>query len=89
MPRPMVRANGEAWCKTASPMSLDRLRAHTDERLIGDMRASGIDEHAIDETLMEEFCRPLAGMFQVSAQAMRIRLEEIELLTRGDVRTLF
>jgi len=89
MPRPMVRAAWESWCKTASPMSLDRLRTHTDERLIGDMRASGMDEHAVDETLMEEFCRPLAGMFQVSAQAMRIRLEEIELLTREEAKTLF
>ncbi|NLE59239.1 MAG: ImmA/IrrE family metallo-endopeptidase [Planctomycetes bacterium] len=89
MPRPMVRTAWESWCKTTSPMSLDQLRARTGERVIADMVASGMDEEAVAANLMEGFCRPLAGIFQVSAQAMRIRLEEIGLLTREEVRMLF
>jgi len=89
MPRPMVRAAWESWRQTASPMSLDRLRTYVGEPVIRGMPAAETNGEIIDELLMEEFCRPLAGMFQVSAQAMRIRLEELELLIREDVQALF
>lgn len=42
-----------------------------------------------DMGLKEEFCRPLAVRFQVSAEAMRIRLEELKLLVRKKDALLF
>lgn len=38
---------------------------------------------------MAEFCRPLADTFRVSPEAMRIRLNELELLVRTKTGTLF
>lgn len=41
-----------------------------------------------DRSAMEYFCRPLADRFEVSAQAMRIRLESLQLFVRKRHTTL-
>ncbi len=42
-----------------------------------------------DSAIFDVFCRPLANQFEVSAQAMRIRLEELLLLRRVKGEMLF
>jgi hypothetical protein len=42
-----------------------------------------------DHARMEQFCKPLAEKFEVSAEAMRIRLEKLGLLLREAPKTLF
>lgn len=46
-------------------------------------------DEQLDNAVKEEFCRPLAVKFQVSAEAMRIRLEELNLLVRKKDAMLF
>ena len=47
------------------------------------------DQESQDLAMKEEFCRPLAQTFQVSPEAMRIRLEQLELLVTTKVKSLF
>lgn len=42
-----------------------------------------------DEIALDAFCRPLADLFEVSAQAMRIRLQRLELLVKEKEPRLF
>jgi hypothetical protein len=79
MPRPMVTAAWNAWRADPRPVALDDIR---DPKVA---RENG----CTDEEVMEFFCEPLATKFQVSGQAMRIRLEELELLLRRKSNTLF
>jgi len=46
-------------------------------------------EEERDNAVKEDFCRPLAERFEVSREAMRIRLEEFELIVRERPATLF
>jgi hypothetical protein len=46
-------------------------------------------DDATDDALMENAVRPLAGTFQVSAEAMRIRAEGMGLVLRKREATLF
>lgn len=79
MPRSMVHAAWDAWRDDARPLALDDIRDPAVARANG----------CADDEMMELFCQPLAQQFQVSAQAMRIRLEELELLTRKRQNLLF
>lgn len=47
----------------------------------------GIDEN--DESAMDSFCRPFADLFEVSAQAMRYRLQGLDLLVKEKEPRLF
>jgi len=47
----------------------------------------GMSEH--DEIAMDKFCRPFADKFEVSAQAMRYRLQGLELLVKEKEPRLF
>jgi hypothetical protein len=47
------------------------------------------DDHASDDMLLEEASRPMALKFQVSPEAMRIRLEGMGFLLRKDEASLF
>lgn len=47
------------------------------------------DEATRDLALKEEYCRPLAEQFEVSREAMRIRLEQLDLLVLKKENTLF
>lgn len=78
MPRKMVCAAWESWRGSANTVSVAEIRS---ER-------AGTAGMA-DEDLMAEFCRPLADTFRVSPEAMRIRLNELELLVRTKTGTLF
>jgi len=42
-----------------------------------------------DNAVKEEFCRSLADEFQVSPEAMRIRLETLNLIVKEKPTTLF
>jgi len=52
-------------------------------------RGFKLGDHAIDDMLLEHCSRPLADKFQVSAEAMRIRLEDLGLLLRKKEASLF
>ena len=65
----------EAW---------ERWRGAPDEVALADLDIDHDDEIALDA-----FCRPLADLFQVSAQAMRIRLQGLELLVKEKEPRLF
>lgn len=75
MPREMVRVAWRAWHGSLDPVALDDLRAS--------------EQEGTDDVVFERFCRPLADEFKVSAEAMRIRLEEMELLVHEKPNLLF
>jgi len=79
MPRKMVHAAWQDWRGDLAPVALD------DFRSAAVARANG----CTDEELMEDFCRPLARQFEASPMAMRIRLEQLELMTRERQNLLF
>ena len=76
MPREMLKRAWHEWRDGMDPIYLPDLRA-----------ANGND--GTDEMLMENAVRPLAGNFQVSSEAMRIRAEGMGLLLRKREATLF
>lgn len=80
MPREMVRAAWQDWRGGLVPMDLGQLRCDDGATPAGE---------SYDDALMERFCRPLAERFEVSAEAMRYRLEELELLVREKGALLF
>jgi hypothetical protein len=79
MPRQMVYAEWLAWRGDVQPVALDDFRSAEVARANG----------CTDEEMMEDFCRPLALKFEVSPMAMRIRLEQLALMTREKVNLLF
>lgn len=70
MPRRMIREAWQRWRCTEEPVALASLA----------IRELYADRRANEEMAMEEFCKPLAKMFEVSAQAMRYRLQALGLL---------
>jgi hypothetical protein len=79
MPRQMVF---DAWCQwrgSQAPVSVSQL----------EVSAYHTDPKANEEMAMEKFCKPLAEKFEVSAQAMRIRLAQMDLLVRQAQPRLF
>ena len=76
MPREMVKRAWHEWCGGMDPIYLPDLRAE-----VGDF--------GTDEMVLENAIRPLAATFQVSAEAMRIRLEDMGLLLRKKDASLF
>jgi hypothetical protein len=79
MPRKLVYTAWETW--RGDPRAV----AVADIRSAGGAAAGEV----ADRDLMQEFCRPLAETFQVSPEAMRIRLNELELLVKRLTDTLF
>lgn len=78
MPRRFVIDAWQAWRGSLKAVAVPDLRVDSTE---------GVG--CADEMLMERFCRPLADQFGVSAEAMRIRLEEMQLLLRTKDAWLF
>ena len=76
MPREMLKRAWHEWRDWMDPIFLPDLRA-----------AHGGD--GTDEMIMENAVRPLAGKFQVSPEAMRIRAEQLNLLLRKKEALLF
>lgn len=92
MPRKLVYA---AWseCRGVddAPVALSELRS-----LYGDVTEPwyhhgqlAVDQDSKDLAMKEAFCRPLADAFQVSPEALRIRLEHLKLLVPMKVKSLF
>jgi len=76
MPRELLKRSWHEWRDGMEPIYLPDLRAE-----------NGTD--GTDEMVMENAVRPLAGKFQVSAEAMRIRAEGMGLLLRKREASLF
>ncbi|MCI0640466.1 MAG: ImmA/IrrE family metallo-endopeptidase [Gemmataceae bacterium] len=76
MPREMVKRIWHEWRGSMSPIYLPDLRAQA-------------SHDATDELLLENGVRPLASRFQVSSQALRIRLEELGLVLWKKETSLF
>jgi hypothetical protein len=51
--------------------------------------AARADHRTAENAVLDMFVRPLAETFEVSAEAMRIRLEEVGLLLRQRAQMLF
>lgn len=92
MPRDLVKQCWEAWRKNMDPIYLDDLRARRQQILTAVvLRRRGFKsgENAIDNMLLEYAARPMAQKFEVSPEAMRIRLEGMGLLARKKEQLLF
>jgi len=74
MPRDMVLAAWREWRGDLTAVFLDEL---------------GKGAAEAPEEILKRFCRPLADRFQVSGEAMRIRLENLGLLGQEKSSTLF
>ncbi len=79
MPREVVRSEWEAWRGNLDPVAVQQLPAVTVSRVPKEN----------ERAAFEGFCRPFAGRFEVSAEAMRIRLENLGFLLREVPNMLF
>ena len=94
MPRMLVYAAWTEFRRTDDgPVTIDQLRnLYANVAAIDTPYHHGrlaIDQPSKDLAMKEEFCRPLARTFQVSPEAMRIRLEQLELLVTMKTKSLF
>jgi len=92
MPREMVKRAWHEWRGDMDPIYLDDLQKRQNEILPHEILRRGglvMSEDKINNTLFEYTSRPLSEQFQVSAEAMRIRLEQLGLLKRKKEATLF
>ena len=90
MPRNLVHA---AWAEFRGgddrPVELRELRAaHATSPLFYRGQPAATEEER-DNAVKEDFCWPLAERFEVSREAMRYRLEGLELIVRERPATLF
>lgn len=92
MPREMVVTAWKAHRGSLEPIALTDLR-RDEERILAKMLArkhiEPTNQADVDNMLLEWCGLSLARQFQVSGEAMRIRLEELGLLVRKKERTLF
>jgi len=72
MPHQMVYDAWSAWRGSHNPVAISELS-------IGSYHA---DRQANEDMAMDKFCKPLAERFEVSAEAMRYRLQKLELLVK-------
>lgn len=92
MPGPLVRREWLDWRGEAESLVLADLGERRQEHLDAEIARRPFPKqgkHADDEMVSENLCRPLADRFEVSAEAMRIRLEEMHLLLRTREPSLF
>lgn len=92
MPREMVKRAWHELRGNMDPIYLDDLRANQEHILTAEiLRRGGFKsgDNAIDNMLLEHASRPLAQTFEVSPDAMRIRLEGMKLLARERGNSLF
>jgi Zn-dependent peptidase ImmA (M78 family) len=88
MPRELVRKSWLDWHGNPDSIALTDLAELREQILSNEVLRRGRDE-AADDLVLEQCSRPLAEMFQVSAEAMRIRLEGMGLLVRKNEPSLF
>ncbi|MBK9126309.1 MAG: ImmA/IrrE family metallo-endopeptidase [Phycisphaerales bacterium] len=89
MPRLLVRRVWRDIRGSDSPFcveAVDERSAYATLRAVLGSVLSPDDERGPDDVLLEHFSRPFAARFQVSAEAMRIRLEQLQLVIRADRR---
>lgn len=79
MPRELVYETWSQWRGTDTPVAISELP-------VGDYHA---ERQANEEMAMDQFCKPLAERFEVSAQAMHYRLQKLELLVKKVQPRLF
>jgi len=79
MPRQLIYDAWSQWRGSDVPVAISDLP-------VGDYHA---DRKANEEMAMDRFCKPLAERFEVSAQAMRYRLQKLELLVKKVQPRLF
>ncbi len=79
MPRALVRSAWQAWHGNLDPVAVQQLPGVT----------NSTDSKGNENATLERFCRPFAGQFEVSAEAMRIRLENLGFLLRDVPNMLF
>jgi len=94
MPADLLRAGWQAWRGSLEPVCLEDLwEEYGEETVRSEINqrsdAGRADQFTAASALMEMFVRPLAATFEVSAEAMRIRLEETGLLLRQRSQMLF
>jgi hypothetical protein len=90
MPRQLVHAAWTAFRGAdGRPADMAELRAARDGSRLQYRGNSATTEQERDLAVKEDFCRPLAAEFEVSAEAMRIRLEQLNLLVRRKEAMLF
>jgi len=92
MPREMVKAVWHKWRGQMEPICLPDLESKRRQILTAEvLRRGGLKQskNAAEDMVLEHLARPLAERFQVSAEAMRIRLENMRLLLRKKETTLF
>lgn len=94
MPRKLVHAAWTDFRQTDDgPVAIGEIRTlYQDVAAVEPLYHRGhlaIDQESKDLAMKEDFCRPLSETFQVSPEAMRIRLEQLELLVTTKVKTLF
>jgi Zn-dependent peptidase ImmA (M78 family) len=85
MPRAMVLAEWNRVYPSRKSISLAELEPHQRKIMISEMVARGsvrTDPAGVANVCLEHVARPLSQTFQVSPQAMRIRLEKVGFLTR-------
>lgn len=91
MPRRLVYG---AWSSfrdgSDAPVAISEIRRSFDDAAPLYHRGQlAIDQESRDLAMKEAFCRPLAESFQVSAEALRIRLEQLKLLVTMKENSLF
>lgn len=92
MPREMIKRAWHQIQGSMDPVYLDDLRPKQQQILSAEvLRRGGFKDgdDAIDNMMLEHVARPLADRFEVSPDAMRIRLESISLLQRKKEPSLF
>lgn len=92
MPRELVKKAWQEWRGNLEPIALDDLQEMRRQILTAEVLRRGgfkAGDSASDDMVLEHCSRPLADKFQVSAEAMRIRLEDMGLLLRKREASLF
>lgn len=92
MPEAFVRRVWHEITTSNEPLSLEELRAQPNLIIQSDIDRrmrykSGPD--AEDQAIMESAAQPLADIFEVSAPAMRLRLDKLKLLVKKKEKSLF
>jgi hypothetical protein len=83
MPREMIKRAWHEWRGSMDPIYLDDLAEASGQS------PTGTDNDPITKILFEDAARPLAATFEVSPDAMRIRLETMKLMLRNKEPSLF
>lgn len=92
MPRDMVKRDWHEQYGSMDPIYLDDLKAKRQQILTAAVLRCGefkSGDNAEEKMLFEHASRPLAETFEVSPDAMRIRLESMKLLLRKKELSLF